>query len=174
MNLQPWQNFYLLAGGAAATLTGLMFVAVTFGARLVSKAATDVARAFLDPIVFHFVHVFLISCWMLLPAVHQGLLAPLLFALGALRLAGLWWVTRRLLIAHRTHQDLAFSDWAIYVLAPIVCYATQLFAAVRVHQGAESGLLALAATTLFLLVVAIVGAWELFVWIAQQELSDSK
>ena len=34
--LHAWQNFYLLTGGAAATLTGLIFVAASLGANLPS------------------------------------------------------------------------------------------------------------------------------------------
>ena len=29
--LRDWQNFYILAGGASATLAGLMFVAISLG-----------------------------------------------------------------------------------------------------------------------------------------------
>jgi hypothetical protein len=36
-----WQSFYLLVGAAAATLIGLMFVAVTFGSSLVTMQASE-------------------------------------------------------------------------------------------------------------------------------------
>jgi hypothetical protein len=44
-----WQNFYLLVGTAAATLAGLMFIAVTFGSDLVTPETSAAARSFLDP-----------------------------------------------------------------------------------------------------------------------------
>jgi len=37
--LHDWQNFYVLMGGASATLTGLMFVAVSLGMNLVNDAS---------------------------------------------------------------------------------------------------------------------------------------
>jgi hypothetical protein len=36
-----WQNFYLLTGTAAASLIGLVFVAISLGARLVPNQAAS-------------------------------------------------------------------------------------------------------------------------------------
>ena len=35
---RAWQNFYLLTGATAATLTGLVFVAASLGANLMGSA----------------------------------------------------------------------------------------------------------------------------------------
>ena len=54
--LATWQNFYVLIGTAAATLTGLLFVAVTLiaGRRVRVPSQSEVFAAFSTPIVFHF------------------------------------------------------------------------------------------------------------------------
>lgn len=42
-SLRDWQNFYVLMGGASATLTGLMFVAISLGMNLARNEQTDEA-----------------------------------------------------------------------------------------------------------------------------------
>src|SRR5215470_10613450 len=54
--LDTWQNFYVLVGTAAATLTGLMFVVITLIVQLrvqVSLPGSGIA-VFSTPNVFHF------------------------------------------------------------------------------------------------------------------------
>jgi hypothetical protein len=61
--LSAWQNFYVLMGTAAATLTGLMFVAITLMAGINRHFATLNAgiSAFSTPALVHFGVVFLFS-----------------------------------------------------------------------------------------------------------------
>jgi hypothetical protein len=35
--MEKWNDFFFLCGSSAAGLTGLMFIAVTFGSKLVTK-----------------------------------------------------------------------------------------------------------------------------------------
>src|SRR3954471_18115803 len=91
-----WQNFYLLTGTAAATLIGLMFVAVTFGAGLVRAESATSARAFLDPPFTHFVTVLFIACLMLVPTMSPTLLGAALLVATTLRTVALVGVHRRM------------------------------------------------------------------------------
>src|SRR5262245_15764410 len=61
--LSQWQNFYMLIGTAAATLTGLMFVATTLVAGIETHGATmyEGVSAFSTPTVVHFGAVLLIA-----------------------------------------------------------------------------------------------------------------
>src|SRR5437660_8306650 len=52
--LPTWQNFYVIIGTAAATLTGLMFVVITLTARVRDRASNEVIGAFTSPTVVHF------------------------------------------------------------------------------------------------------------------------
>jgi len=60
--LSSWQNFYILVGTAAATLTGLMFVATTLIVGIETHVATLNAgiSAFSAPTVVHFCAVLLL------------------------------------------------------------------------------------------------------------------
>ncbi|HEY2512105.1 MAG TPA: hypothetical protein VGI39_14655 [Polyangiaceae bacterium] len=165
--LQSWQNFYLLAGTAAATLTGLMFVAVTFGSSLVTKESATSARAFLDPTFTHFVQVLMTSCLLTVPTVGPRFLGSLLVVAGLARLAGLHWVFHRYREAHRAKGDVEISDWVVSIVMPFACHVLLVAtgAAFLMHREADA-LLGLATVTIVLLFIGIYGAWELLVWMA--------
>src|SRR4030095_2074399 len=61
--LSNWQNFYMIMGTAAATLTGLMFVATSLVAGIETHVSTANAgiSAFNTPTVVHFSIVLLLA-----------------------------------------------------------------------------------------------------------------
>jgi len=79
--LHGWQNFYTLLGEASATLTGLMFVAASLGARLINDEADPKVRTFLTPTVVHFSLVLLLSALMNVPTQTRAALAAQFAAL---------------------------------------------------------------------------------------------
>ena len=164
--LQAWQNFYLLAGTAAATLTGLMFVAITFGAGLVSRETAQSTRAFIDPTYGHFVQVLLTACVLTVPALGPTFLGGLLVVVGASRLARLHWVFGRYQDAHRKHGDIELSDWVMSIVVPLLCHVALIATGVGFVLRYAAALIALAAVTVVLLFIGIHGAWELFLWMA--------
>jgi hypothetical protein len=164
--LQPWQNFYMLAGAAAATLTGLMFVAVTFGSSLVTKETTATTRAFLDPTYGHFVQVLVTSCLLTVPTLEGWWLGGALVAIGGYRLSRLFWVFRSYQEAQRKHGDVELSDWLLSIVIPLLCFVLLVATGVGFIVGAPSALTGLAIVTLTLLFLGIHSAWELFVWMA--------
>jgi hypothetical protein len=164
--LQGWQNFYMLAGTAAATLTGLMFVAVTFGSNLITKETAQTARAFLDPTYLHFVQVLVTACLLTMPTLGPMTLGLLLIGIATFRLVGLYWVFGRYREAHRKNRDIELSDWVIAIALPLCCYVLLVTTGVAFIMGAAVALTGLAMVTVALLFIGIHGAWELFVWMA--------
>ena len=165
--LQSWQNFYLLAGEAAATLTGLMFVAVTFGSSLVTKESANSARAFLDPTFTHFVQVLMTSCVLTVPTVGPRFLGPVLVVVGLARLGTLHWVFHRYQEAHRAKGDVELSDWISSIVIPFLCHLVLVATGAGFLLGREAdALLGLAVVTVTLLFIGIYGAWEMLVWMA--------
>src|SRR5689334_13307165 len=61
--LHNWQNFYMIMGTAAATLTGLMFVVTTLIAGIDTHTDTlnAAVAAYNTPIVMHFCSVLLLA-----------------------------------------------------------------------------------------------------------------
>lgn len=161
-----WQNFYLLVGTAAATLAGLMFVAVTFGSELVTPRDGASVRSFLDPTFNHFVHVLLTACLMVIPTMPSALLGALLLLVAALRVHALVRVFRHMREAQRIHQDIELSDWMSGIVLPLGCYVLLAASAALFFVGQAVAFGTLAVVTLGLLLIGVFGAWELVLWLA--------
>jgi hypothetical protein len=165
--LQSWQNFYILTGTAAATLLGLMFVAVTFGSSLVTKETSASARAFIDPIYLHFAQVLLTAVILMIPTLGPTFLGSLIIVVAGVRTVGLLPVLHHYREAHRQHGDIELSDWMIALVLPLLCHLLLVACGVGVLTARLSlALTGLAVVNILLLVIAIQGAWELLVWMA--------
>ena len=161
-----WQNFYLLAGTAAATLIGLMFVAVTFGAGLVREESATSARAFLDPPFTHFVTVLFIACVMLIPTLSPMLLGAALLVAATLRTFALVGVHRRMREAHQRYNDVELSDWMLGIVLPGACYGGLLASGIGFVAERAAAFTGLAVVIVTILLVGVFGAWELVIWLA--------
>ena len=164
--LQPWQNFYMLTAAAAATLTGLMFIAVTFGESLVTKETTSTARAFLDPIFMHFVQVLFVGCLLTIPTLTHAVLGAVLVTLGGFRLVSLRWVFQRYIAAQRKAGDIEVSDWLTGIVLPILLHGLLIASGIGFLRREGASLTGLAVTSLGVLLLGIYSAWELLVWMA--------
>jgi hypothetical protein len=161
-----WQNFYILVGTAAATLIGLMFVAITFGSSMMGKVENrEGTRAFLDPTLTHFVQVLVTSCFMLVPWMGATVLGALLAVIAAFRIVSLTRIYRHMRAAHRKHGDLELSDWMQGIVVPLAMHLTLGVSAAMSIAG-RNVLSLVAIVTIVILLNGIYGAWELVVWIA--------
>jgi hypothetical protein len=160
-----WQNFYILVGGVAATLIGLMFVAVTFGASLVTAESVESSRAFLDPTLAHFVQVLVTACLMLIPVMDSTSFGVLLMAMGGLRAVSLSRVHRHMRAAHAKFNDVELSDWISAIVVPLLAHVALVGAGCAFLAG-RTPLLAVAVVTLVILLNGVYGAWELMIWLA--------
>jgi hypothetical protein len=161
-----WQNFYLLSGTAAATLIGLMFVAVTFGSSLVGAQSTASARSFIDPPFYHFVYVLVAACLVAIPAMTAPVLGVVVLAISVLRTAALIRIHRHMREAHRKFGDIELSDWLSGIVIPLVCYLVLGASGAGFLAGYRAAFNGLALATLGALLLGIFGAWELMIWMA--------
>ena len=169
--LDTWQNFYVIVGTAAATLTGLMFVVITLIAQIqISSPSPSFSRArshvtvFTTSNVFHFGAVLLarwdsertlagaLACW------------PAAWSRGS---------SRGDLHAHRPlagtppsgHQPV-LSDWLWYTVLPLVSYAALVVAAIVLPTQPVPALFVIAAVTMLLLFIGIHNAWDVVTYTA--------
>src|SRR4051812_13392512 len=63
--MEMWHDFYVVSGGGASALVGLMFVVVSVG-QIGARSRADV-RAFISPTVVFFASVLVIALAMLVP-----------------------------------------------------------------------------------------------------------
>ena len=167
--LHSWQNFYFMAGGAAATLLGLMFVALSMGTHLITDEVRQEIDTFTSPSIFYFVSVLLLACVMLYPMISAVVLGVLLLLGGVF---GLVWTAPRvrlLILAARKHQDFGVADWLGQIILPGFTYPliliTGLCFVVNQPLVAFAGVWL---ATIWLLVCAIYNTWSLVVWIIMQ------
>jgi hypothetical protein len=165
---QRWHDFYLLTGGAAATLTGLMFVAVGFGAGLVTDENATAVRAFIDPPLSHFLHVIVTACLLVMPTMTGHVLGSLLLVGVGVRVASLVWIFRRYMQAHRKFGDMELSDWLLGIVFPALAFVTILVAAAGFMVGHPTSFTLIAAGTLAVLVIGVRNAWELMLWLVME------
>lgn len=172
-SLRDWQNFYVLMGGASATLTGLMFVAISLGMNLARNEQMDEAiRTYVTPTLFHFVAVLVLAAIALM-----GGHTPLTFALlvGALSLLGLWKVRGAMRLMRR-HLETQSADhirednhWMWHGILPLMAYV--LAGSVGIGQAISTApllFMGLALAEIMLLMVAIRNTWLTVLWIARQ------
>jgi hypothetical protein len=173
--LAAWQNYYVIVGTAAATLTGLMFVVITLMAQLrVHPPSWSHMRVFNTSNVVHFGAVLLIAA--LLSAPWPALWTTALL-LGLAGLAGvsyvlivLWDVRHRLV-----GYQLVLSDWLWYTLLPLIAYTALVVAAILLPIYPGPVLFIIAAVTMLLLFMGIRNAWDVVTYMAieRSQLQDT-
>src|SRR2546430_15824385 len=91
--LETWHEFYLLIGTAGMTLTGLLFVVVSLGPRVVANHQATGVRAFISPNAVYFATTLVVSAVFLIPDLPTIAIGAFLF-LGAGAPLGLFGYTQ--------------------------------------------------------------------------------
>ena len=162
--LHGWDNFFMTAGAASATLIGLLFVAITLGADLSTPRGALGTRAFLTPTIFQFGAV-LFQC--------LALLAPWPSARAAGTVLGLCGLTGFIyqvaVIIMQCKAKFASLDWidfALFSAAPVLSHGGLIVGAAGLIAGCPFAPYAIAGAISLLLLTGICGTWVLTLWIA--------
>lgn len=108
--LQSWHDFYLLVGTAAATLVGLVFVAISLGSRLINRQSMPALRVFVTPTIIHFIYVLVIATIVMIPSVRRMPLGILLLVSGLFSLGKSVGTATFMRRQHR-QQIIEADDW---------------------------------------------------------------
>src|SRR5258708_4300685 len=154
--LATWQNFYVIIGSAAATLTGLMFVVITLRVR--GRRSSGALGAFATPTVVHFGAALLIAATLTAP---WQALWPAALLLGLSGLGGAIYVVIVLRRARRqTDYQPVLEDWLWHMVFPLVSYTALVVAALLLPGQPAPALFVIAAATVLLLFIGIHNAWD--------------
>ena len=163
--LHGLDNFFIMAGTAAATLIGLLFVAITLGAGLSTPQGLNATRAFLTPTLILFGGV-LFQCLAALAPWPSAW--PVGIILGLCGLAGL--VNQVYVILKQFKVNIAtldWLDWALFSAVPALGYASLIAGAAGLIAERSFAPYAIAGAITLLLFAGIFGAWDLTLWIAR-------
>lgn len=164
--LSDWQNFYMLIGTAAATLTGLMFVVTTLIAGIETHVETLNAgiSAFNTPTVLHFGAVLLMAGILSAPWQVFSSLSLLLV------LVGLGMVFYLLIVMRRMRQvpdyQSTLEDWLWYMVFPLLAHIGLIIAAIGLPATPALALYIISTAMVMLLFVGIRNAWDLVTFLA--------
>lgn len=164
--LAGWQNFYVIIGAAAATLTGLMFVATTLIGGMRTEAASMRAgfEAFATPILVQFSISLLVAVILSAPwgALWQAGLLLVLTGLGgvALIVIALRWGRRQ------PRYEASRADWIWYRSAPVLAYLALIVAGIVLPASPAPALFVIGGATALLVFVGIRNAWDSISYLA--------
>ncbi len=157
----PWHDLFMAIAGAAAALTGLLFVAVSLNLSTILEHTHLPTRA--AETLSLLIGLLLMSVFVLVPAQPRALLGAEILMLGAV-LAGLL-LTRRL----RLPRD--EGDPLIWTVSPTIVIAAgtlpMVAAGISLMAGGGGGLYWLVAEVVLALVGVVVNAWILLVEIVR-------
>lgn len=160
-----WDSYFLLTGGAAGALIGLLFVVESLGAGLDRTERLRGASMYITPIVFHFAMVVVLSAIALAPHLHPAHVAALVGFCALVGAVHLGWTTWRI-ASPKTPAAPHWSDIWCYGAAPLLLYLLLGAGADAAMQRVSWAAYAIAAATLALLLVGVRNAWDLVTWLA--------
>jgi hypothetical protein len=162
--LHDWDNFFILAGTAGATLIGLLFVAVTLGAGLSTPRGIEATRALLTPTLIRFGGV-LFECMAVLPPWPSAW--PVGIILGLCGLTGLVYQIHVILRQRKVDfVSTDWRDWALFSLAPAFGNASLTVGAIGLITEKPFAAYAIAGA-ITLVLGGIYAAWSLTFWIVR-------
>lgn len=158
-----WESFYVIAGAAAAALTGLQFVVITLAAQR-SRGSSETNRAFGTPTIVHFCAVLLLAGILAAP---WPSLAGAAFAIGACGAAGLAYAAAIIRAVRRQTQYVpVLEDWIWHFTLPPLGYALLVIAALIMGSSPSVALFLVGAVVMLLLFAGIHNAWDAVTFIA--------
>ncbi len=164
--LETWREFYLLIGTAGLTLTGLLFVVVSLGPHVVADHQATGVRAFVSPNAVYFSTALVVAAVLIVPNLSAVVIGAFL-CVGAL--ASLGYLAYTKVHQQWRRNNLPVMDWIWFVGLPIVSYVLLLFSGVGFLFQVGLSMHGVAVALILLLVIGIRNAWDLVIWIAQQE-----
>jgi hypothetical protein len=164
--LDEWQPVYVLVGGMAATLTGLLFVAVSLGVRTVMSKENPQLRASAIRTFNQFLLIMEVSIVMLIPRQTPITLGVSVAALALLAMGITVWTSRDVLtkgVAHGRRQAITAN----------VMFALVFLCGVLLTRLGDNVLFLLLSLVIAVLISSVFEAWGLLVELGESRDQES-
>jgi hypothetical protein len=161
-----WHEFYLMAGTAAVTLAGLLFVALSLHLDRLVQESHEHVLALARVTLLSFTMVLFASMFMLVPATSKRQTAVMLGTMGIGGLVVLFRVVR----AARHHDEAGFSRGQMRrrLMFPAIGYVMMILTAIGIGLGIPDMLYMMVGAVCMILGNAAGTSWDLLVQIARQ------
>jgi hypothetical protein len=160
-----WENFFSLAGSSAATLIGLLFVAVTVGTGFSPSGIMQGTRGYLTPTLVRFGGVLFVALAVLAPWPSAW---PVGIVLGLGGVAGLAYQVHVFLVRQKVgFVSFGWNDWLAWDGVPALGNASLIAGAAGLIAGQAFAPYAVAISSALLLFTGIYGAWDLTLWMVK-------
>ena len=170
--LDEWESFYLIVGGAAGALIGLQFVVMTLIADRPPVRAAESNAAFGTPTIVHFSAALFLSAVLRAPWQTVTSLAVLW------GLAGLGGVTYGAVVARRMRKQSTYQpmleDWLFHGWLPPTAYAVLAVSALAAPSHLREALFGVGGAVLLLLFIGIHNAWDAVAYLVHRRNSQGE
>ena len=157
--IAEWHDFFAAVAGVAATLVGLLFVALALNPAVMADDGPAGLRTWAGQTFHNFLMVLVVALVVLIPDTDRlGLGLPLL-------ILGVWGVARVIIDARRVRSDPAPEWHGRSVLtrfaSPLAGYAIAVWVGTQIIRGNADAVGWLVATVFFLMMSAAGNCWDL-------------
>jgi hypothetical protein len=171
LQLDGWQNFYVIVGSSAGALTGLMFVVIALTRNIQTPTSTHASRSFATPTIVHFATALSLAAVLSMPRLTRGAVGAILLTAGVALLAYVARINYHQRRVEVYQPDL--EDKVFHVVFPAVVYASILAAGALSWAAPNTSLYMVAGSMLALLIIGIHNAWDSAVWMILRSNSAS-
>ena len=163
---EHWGEFYLVVGGAAAVLIGLIFVVVTLMQDKPRSTMLYGAKLYMGPIVLHLSFVLVLTVAALTPHIEHRQYALIAAAVALWGLVRGIQSTLGIIALARSDDPPHWSDRYFYGVMPTLLSLGVAAVALAFWNGAHWAVLGAAAINTAILLLAIRNEWDLVTWLA--------
>ena len=168
---KDWDEFYLLAGSAAAVLIGLIFVVMTLMQDRPRSSVLAGSKLYMGPVVLQVSFVLVLSSAALVPEITGTAFA------GVCAVVALWGFIRGVMslagIAAIKDPEVHWTDKWFYGAIPTALFVARAVVAWAFWSGQSWALTGAAAVITFILLLAIRNEWDLVTWLAPRADEDA-
>lgn len=157
--VQSWQDLWVLVGEVGATLSGLLFVAVSFNLRTIMSKAHPHLRTSAFRTFSQFVLLIEIAIAFQIPQEEPGTLGITIILFAAVAIATNRYSTKGLRLAFS--RENLFLGYGSFVTVAIAGFLIML--------GLEVGFYLLLMLAFFILISAVTSAWQLLIDVGEDE-----
>lgn len=163
-SIRAWHDFFLLTGGGAATMLGLVFVAVSLATGLPSLPSSREGELFVTPILWQYGYAFGTAATCLAPWAEQRHFGLFMTILGASAVLRSGWLLRDMLRHHRRSDGIRLRYWIWTGPLPTKTSAVTNGSSLCLWHTSQRPLSCVATATLALDLMGVRNTWQLVVW----------